>query len=138
MSLLQNTSCPAQPCLTLAQLRDQFFIVSYDTYKTAVFGNTALIFLPGTHAFTKHLSFFACNVTYSLSLSGLANHSVVDTVITGSHQGTTFIPGLQFEGIAVIVTHLQFFNCTLFYYSASQCKPPFFMVNHVAMNDALL
>ena len=146
MSFLQNTSCTAQPCLTLTQLRDEFFFfgplggilehvwdveVPVDEYTTAPVGNTTLVFLPGTHTLDNTLLSFYGNNSL-ISFSGLSNELLLDPVINGSiHRIASSY--LVFTDIAVLVTHLQFKNCSVHtQYSDS------FVVDHVAFSDSLL
>ena len=132
MSLLQVTSCPAQPCLTLAQLREQFFVhddSNEDYFETAVVGNTELIFLPGTHVLDYSLSFFSDGG--SPSLSGPSNRSNLNTIMGYNSPAVTVNNfSISFVDIAVTITHLRFADCFVYGESGDRL-----IMDHIKFDD---
>ena len=125
-------------CLTLTQLREQFFALDNDHYKTAPIGDTTLVFLRGTHILPNLLAFYGYNI--SVSLTGLDDddptHYTVDAVVKASTLGHYC---LKFMGTAVSMTSLQFNGCRI-----SMNVSPFFttsdfvVVDYVIFIDTLL
>ena len=113
--------CPAQPCLTLAQLRDQFFTFNseYGWYETAPNGDTALVLLPGTHTLEDHAVFDFYGDSGAFSLAG--SHSVTEIIIINvdfwfSFFGDILISHLQFTNGVVVAksVHLLLVDCVVF------------------------
>ena len=113
MSLLQNTSCPAQPCFTFTQFRDAFFVSNAGFNETSPSGNTSLVILPGNHTWPSDSLFLdfikVGESSASLSLSGYSQTEPAVIICNNVN-----INGLYFSAFqSVVLSDLRFEKCVM-------------------------
>ena len=107
MPFLQNASCPAQPCLTVEELRAQFFALNAGFNETIATGNTSLYFLPGNHFLERELDIINIGEDASISIAGY--DKTQPAVIH-----CRMISGPYFSAFqSVSITNLQIDNCEI-------------------------
>ena len=131
--LLQLSSCPAQPCLTFTQLRNQFFVHNDQFLETIPIGDTSLVFLPGNHSLQDEqeigvdFDFIKVGEYTSISFTGY-NHSQPAVINCKNNSGPYFS---AFESVSI--TNLRFRNCVTYAWQIDVLQ-----VNNVDFDTALL
>ena len=107
-----QSTCPAQPCITLAQLRDQFFVLNDGYNQTAPIGDTFLVFLSGNHSLKSghsiDVDFIRVGDYASISITGY-NDSDPAIIQCNADLGPFFS---AFE--RVLISDLRFEHCTTY------------------------
>ena len=109
--IFQTTSCPGQPCLTLAQLTDEFFDCFNSTCSGFNGGNVSLLFLSGffTLSTDYHISGFNL-AEYFINLAGFDNvQSESQPMVVINCTGEF---GFRFELFDYLeISNIRFQNC---------------------------